>query len=223
MPPPSAHLAALPAAFYDRAVLEAARDLIGCGFSFQGVGGVIVETEAYAPGDPCSHGYRGRTARNAVMFGPPGHLYVYFTYGMHFCCNLVCGVEGVPAAVLLRALEPTSGLEVMMARRGADDRRALCSGPAKLSQALAIGLAQNGIPAWRGALLVAPRPGTGPGTLDGLTFDDPAMWRRNEPRIVATQRIGVGDDGKPWRFVDADSHYLSRPLPRRHARRGDGA
>ena len=113
--------------FYDRPVLEVARDLIGCTFLFRGMGGRIVETEAYAHDDPCCHGFRGRTARNAVMFGPPGYLYVYFTYGMHFCVNLVCEGEGIAAAVLLRALEPQAGVEQMIQRRGIADPKLLCS------------------------------------------------------------------------------------------------
>jgi len=132
--------------FYDRPVLEVARDLIGCTFLFRGMGGRIVETEAYAHDDPCCHGFRGRTARNAVMFGPPGYLYVYFTYGMHFCVNLVCEGEGIAAAVLLRALEPQAGVEQMIQRRGIADPKLLCSGPARLTQALAIGRAENGRP-----------------------------------------------------------------------------
>jgi DNA-3-methyladenine glycosylase len=186
----------LPAAFYDRPVLGVARDLIGCTFVVRGVGGRIVETEAYAHDDPCCHGFRGRTARNAVMFGPPGHLYVYFTYGMHFCVNLVCEGEGVAAAVLLRALEPQAGVEQMVQRRGTADPKLLCSGPARLTQALAIGRAENGLPAWlRG---------------DGA----PASWSLGAPRLAATPRVGVGDDPSPWRFVDADSSLLSRRLPR---------
>lgn len=198
----------LPPAFYDRPVLEVARDLVGCSFLHDGVGGRIVETEAYREDDPSSHSFRGRTARNAVMFGPPGHVYVYFTYGMHFCANLVCQREGEGAAVLLRALEPDHGLERMIERRGPvvlrgdgrADPRLLCSGPARLTQALALGRPENGLPAYRAPLVVLPRGGAVPvpGTPD--------------PRIVTTPRIGVGDDLKPWRFVDAGSPFLSRPL-----------
>ncbi len=115
-----------------------ARELVGCTFLVDGVGGVIVETEAYAPDDPASHSYNGRTARNAVMFGRPGRLYVYRSYGIHWCANVVCGDDGVGAAVLLRAVEPTSGLELMRARRGLDDVRLLAAGPGRLTQALGI-------------------------------------------------------------------------------------
>ncbi|MBM3148333.1 MAG: DNA-3-methyladenine glycosylase [Actinobacteria bacterium] len=223
----------LPAAFYDRPVLEVARDLVGCGLFFDGVGGRIVETEAYAHDDACCHGFRGRNKRNAVMFGPPGHLYVYFTYGMHFCCNLVCEEEGRAAAVLLRAIEPTQGLDVMRRRRGpiaaagrdgdAPDARVLCSGPAKLTQALAIGREQNGLPAWREPLVVTPRPGdAASGGEDGggmRARGGPyprivTMRIVAPPCIVTTPRIGVGGDTAPWRFIDADSRFLSRPLPR---------
>jgi DNA-3-methyladenine glycosylase len=211
-----------------------ARDLVGCGFFFDGVGGRIVETEAYAHDDPCCHGYRGRTERNSVMFGPPGHLYVYFTYGIHFCCNLVCEEEGRAAAVLLRAIEPTHGLDLMRRRRGpiaaggrdgdAPDARVLCSGPAKLTQALAIGREQNGLPAWCDPLVVTPRSsgvaanggGDGAGIRAG-SGPEPSIAttpRIATPRIVTTPRIGVGGDTAPWRFVDADSRFLSRPLPR---------
>ena len=200
--------------FYDRPVLEVARDLIGCTLLFDAVGGRIVETEAYAPGDRASHSFNGHTARNAVMFGPPGRLYVYFTYGMHFCANLVCEAEGVGAAVLVRALEPAAGLERMAERRGlvahrADgtvDLRLLCSGPARLTQALAIGRAENGLPAWREPLVVLPRPGASAG--------DATSWSRHAPDVATTPRIGVGDDPRPWRFVDAGSAFLSRPLRR---------
>ena len=203
----------LPIAFYDRPVLEVARDLLGCTLLYRGVGGRIVETEAYAPGDRASHSFNGRTARNAVMFGPPGHLYVYFTYGMHFCANLVCEAEGVGAAVLIRALEPLAGLERMAERRGraalrrdgTPDPRLLCSGPARLTQALGIGAAENGLPAWREHLVVLPRAGT--------RAHDPASWSRCAPQTVVTPRIGVGDDPLPWRFVDARSAFLSRPVP----------
>jgi DNA-3-methyladenine glycosylase len=194
--------AALPPAFYERPVLEVASDLVGCSFLFDGVGGRIVETEAYRQDDERSHSFIGRTRRNAVMFGPPGRLYVYFTYGMHFCCNLVCGPEGEAAAVLLRALEPRQGLELMRERRGrgalrrgVPDDRLLCSGPARLAQALGIEWTQNGLAAWIEPLVVLPRDS------------------EEAPRIAVTPRIGVGGDPKPWRFVDADSPYLSRRLP----------
>jgi DNA-3-methyladenine glycosylase len=204
----------LPPAFYDRPVLEVAPDLVGCSLLFQGIGGRIVETEAYAPGDRASHSFNGCTARNAVMFGPPGHLYVYFTYGMHFCANLVCEAEGVGAAVLVRALEPLYGLERMTERRGpvalrpdgSTDERLLCSGPARLTQALAIGRPENGLPAWRAPLIVLSRQGVTPG--------DPRGWSSGAPEMTATPRIGVGGDPQPWRFVDARSAFLSRPLRR---------
>ena len=188
----------LPQSFFVRSALEVARDLIGCTFLFEGAGGRIVETEAYRQDDPCCHGYRGRTERNAVLFGPPGHLYVYFTYGMHFCANVASEDEGVAAGVLLRALEPELGAEGMVARRGVIEPRLLASGPARLAQALGIGRAQNGLPVWEPPLAVLPR--------------DPAA---PEPRVVTTARVGVrGGDQKPWRFVDADSRFLSRPLSR---------
>lgn len=188
----------LPQSFFARSALEVAGDLIGCAFLFRGAGGRIVETEAYREDDPCCHGYRGKTARNAVLFGPPGHLYVYFTYGMHFCANTACEEEGVGAGVLLRALEAESGLDAMAARRGTSEPRLLCSGPARLAQALGIGRAHNGLPVWREPLaILPPSPGA------------PAL------EVVTTARIGVrGGDQKPWRFVDADSRFLSRPLPR---------
>jgi len=200
--------APLPVAFYDRAVLDVARDLIGCTFLFRGVGGRIVETEAYGPDDPACHAYRGQTARNAVMFGPPGRLYVYFTYGMHFCANLVCEGEGVAAAVLVRALEPQCGIEEMVTRRGVADRHLLCGGPARLCQALGIGRDENGIGACAPPLVVLPQAaGDAGGTADR---------RHGAPDIVTTKRIGISPaDGRMWRFVDAGSTFLSRPLPRR--------
>jgi len=234
--------AVLPPEFYARPVLDVARELVGCGFYHHGVGGRIVETEAYAHDDPCCHGFRGKTPRNEVMFGPPGLLYVYFTYGMHFCCNLVCEEEGRAAAVLLRAVEPLAGVELMRERRGRaasdGDPRALCSGPAKLTQALAIGREQNGLPAWRKPLVVTPptvtAPATGPSPAAAASDAGTDVASRagdashdvhgaragggstdaGAPRIVSTPRIGVGGDPSPWRFVDADSAFLSRPLPR---------
>lgn len=189
-------IARLSQSFFARSSLDVARDLIGCSFLFAGVGGRIVETEAYRQDDPPCHGYRGKTARNAVLFGPPGHLYVYFTYGMHFCSNVACERDGVAGGVLLRALEPRQGHELMAARRGLSEPRLLCSGPARLAQALAIGREHNGLPVWRDPLAILARP------------DD------DDPEVVATPRIGVGGDDKPWRFVDAHSAFLSRRLPR---------
>ena len=184
--------------FFARSALDVARDLIGCTFLFAGAGGRIVETEAYRQDDPCCHGHRGKTDRNAVLFGPPGRLYVYFTYGMHFCANVASEEEGVAAGVLLRALEPEQGVEDMVARRGMLEPRLLASGPARLAQALGIGRAQNGLPVWEPPLAILPRDSAAPA-----------------PRVVTTARIGVrGGDQKPWRFVDARSRLLSRPLPR---------
>jgi DNA-3-methyladenine glycosylase len=125
--------------FFARSVHEVAPELIGAELLLDGVGGRIVEVEAYDQEDPASHAHRGRrTARNAVMFGPPGHAYVYRSYGIHWCLNLVCAEEGIAEAVLIRALEPTTRLDLQRRRRGVDDVRALCSGPGKLCQALAI-------------------------------------------------------------------------------------
>ena len=201
--------ASLAQSFFARSALDVAGDLIGCTFLFRGAGGRIVETEAYRQDDPCCHGYRGRTARNAVLFGPPGHLYVYFTYGMHFCANVACEPEGTGAGVLLRALVPERGVGEMAGRRGVEEPRLLCSGPARLAQALGLGREHNGLPVWEAPLAILAR-GAGGGPVA-----DP-------PRIVTTARIGVRDDDqKPWRFVDADSRFLSRPLPR-PARRHQG-
>jgi DNA-3-methyladenine glycosylase len=231
--------ARLPCAFFARPVLEVARDLLGCTFLCDGVGGRLVEVEAYRADDPASHSYRGRTPRNAVMFGPPGRLYVYFTMGLHFCVNVVCEGEGHAAAVLLRALEPTAGLEAMRRRRGLDDARRLCSGPAKLTQALAVTRADDGLVACDaeggtgdGAADVgvadaaedAAASVAAPGRACFLAREDAAgrasaVWSRHAPRIVATPRIGVAAaPDTPWRFVDADSAFLSRPLPRAQRR-----
>jgi DNA-3-methyladenine glycosylase len=188
----------LPQLFFARNALAVARDLIGCTFLFGGTGGRIVEAEAYRQDDPCCHGFRGKTERNAVLFGPPGHLYVYFTYGMHYCANIATEEDGVAAGVLLRALEPAHGVEGMVERRGVIEPRLLASGPARLAQALGIGRAQNGLPVWLPPLAVLPRPSGAP-----------------HPEVVTTARIGVrGGDQKPWRFVDAASRHLSRPLSR---------
>lgn len=154
----------------------------------------IVETEAYEPHDPASHAYRGRTARNAVMFGTPGHLYVYFTYGMHHCMNAVTGPAGVGMAVLIRAAEPIEGVAEMRARRGREPMRDLCSGPAKLCQAFGVDRALNGIDLVRGPDLWIAEGTPAP----------PA-------RIVAGPRVGIRV-GKEyaWRFSVADDPFVSR-------------
>ena len=211
----------LPCAFFARPVLDVASDLVGCTFLCDGVGGRLVEVEAYrAADDPASHAYRGRTERNAVMFGPAGFLYVYFTMGLHFCVNVVCGVEGEASAVLLRALEPTAGLDVMRARRGLDDPRALSSGPAKLTQALGITRADNGAPACvdGGRFAFLARDGEEASAEEAKvapSLPSPVSGAVSTPRIAATPRIGVAAAAdRPWRFVDAASAFLSRPLPR---------
>lgn len=160
-----------------------------------GVGGTIVEVEAYGPDDPASHSYRGRTPRNGSMFGAPGTLYVYRSYGIHWCVNVACEPEGVGAAVLLRALEPTAGLEEMRTRRGAVADRQLCSGPGKLTQALAIGLRDDG-------RLLGASPftlGAPPGEVD----------------IVTTPRVGISKAADlPWRYVLRGTSWASRgPRP----------
>ena len=131
--------------FFDRPVLKVAADLIGATLTFRGVGGTIVEAEAYHHTDPAAHSFNGRTDRNAVMFGPPGYAYVYRSYGIHWCVNFVCEGEGSASAVLIRALEPTHGIAAMKRRRGMTDERLLCSGPGRLCEALGITRTQNGL------------------------------------------------------------------------------
>ena len=181
--------------FFARSVHEVAPDLIGVTLLVDGVGGRIVEVEAYDGEDPASHGFRGRTERNATMFGPPGHAYVYRSYGIHWCLNLVCDEAGRPEAALVRALEPTHRLERMRERRGVEDERALCSGPGKLCQALAITRAH-----------------------DGLALDTPPfelLAREAAPPIVTGPRIGITRATElSWRYCLAASRFLSRPLPR---------
>jgi len=177
--------------FFARSVHEVAPDLIGTTLLVDGVGGRIVEVEAYDQEDPASHAYRGRTPRNASMFGPPGHAYVYRSYGIHWCLNLVCGAEGVPEAALVRALEPTAGLDEQRRRRGRDDVRALCSGPGKLCQALAV-----------------------TGEHDGLALDRPPFRlteRRDVPEIVTGPRVGLTRATElSWRYFEEGSPYVSR-------------
>jgi DNA-3-methyladenine glycosylase len=181
--------------FFGRSVHEVAPDLIGVTLLVDGVGGRIVEVEAYDQEDPASHGHRGRTVRNAAMFGPSGHAYVYRSYGVHWCLNLVCGEDGVPEAVLIRALEPTSGLDLQRRRRGVEDVRALCSGPGKLCQALGITREHDGL------------------ALDVPPFE--LLEREEVPEIVTGPRIGITRATElSWRYMDAGSPYLSRAAPR---------
>jgi DNA-3-methyladenine glycosylase len=190
-------------AFYERDALAVARDLIGCVFVHSSAAGAaalrLVEVEAYRGSlDPGSHGYRGMTERTRVMFGPPGRLYVYFTYGMHWCANIVCGRAGECEAVLLRAGEPVAGLELMRSRRGHVPDRVLAAGPARLAQALGITGEHNGASVLRGPFGLYE---------DGLT---PAL---RAAEVTQTVRVGLGPgrgDDLPWRFVVAGHPYASR-------------
>jgi DNA-3-methyladenine glycosylase len=174
-------------------VHELAPELVGATLLVHGVGGTIVEVEAYDHEDPAAHGFRGRTARNASMFGPAGHAYVYRSYGIHWCLNFVCGLEGVPDAVLIRALEPTHGIDRMRARRGLDDPRLLCSGPGRVCQALGVTGEHDGLP------------------LDRVPFRLEA--RRAEIEVVAGPRIGITKAvDRPWRYAVAGSPFVSRPV-----------
>jgi DNA-3-methyladenine glycosylase len=172
-------------------VHEVAPELIGATLLVDGVGGRIVEVEAYDQDDPASHGFRGLTARTASMFGPPGLAYVYRSYGIHWCLNLVCAEQGRAEAALVRALEPTAGLETMRERRGVDAERALCSGPGKLCQAL--GITRD---------------------LDGRPLDEPPFElraREAEPQLAIGPRIGITRAvEQPWRYGLAGSPFLSR-------------
>lgn len=183
--------------FFDRSVHEVARELIGCTLLFNGRGGVIVETESYDEKDPACHAYVGRTPRTEVLFGPPGHAYIYRSYGIHALLNFVCEPEGRAAAVLIRALEPLYGLEEMRRARGRDSDLELCSGPGKLSRALGVELTHN-----------ARR-------LDRPPFElyAPAGDRR-EIEVVTGPRIGITKAvDYPWRFCAAGSPWVSRPRP----------
>jgi len=180
-------------AFFNRSVHQVAPDLIGATFMVDGVGGVIVEVEAYHHTEPAAHSYNGPTPRNAVMFGPAGFAYVYRSYGIHWCVNFVCEKEGSAAAVLIRALEPTHGIPAMRRRRGLHDERLLCSGPGKLTEALGITHAQNGL------------------ALDAPPF---ALYARNtEVDVVTGLRIGITKAVElPWRYGLRGSKFPSKPF-----------
>lgn len=195
VPPP---LAPLSAGFYDRPVLDVARDLVGCVVSHAGTSGVIVETEAYHDSEPACHAFVGLTTRTRPLFGPPGHAYVYRSYGIHALLNAVCEPEGVGAAVLIRALEPLDGVELMRARRGVQQLEQLCSGPGKLTQALAIELDCNDTDLSAGPVAIHERP---------------AAWRQIE--LVTGPRIGITKAVElPWRLCAHGNRHVSRPWPR---------
>lgn len=181
--------------FYARSTLEVAAALLGRTFVHESPEGItsgrIVEVEAYCgPADPGSHAFRGQTLRNSVMFGPPGHLYVYFTYGMHFCCNIVCESDGLPGALLLRAVEPVEGVELMIERRGVQRLRDVARGPARLCQAFGIDRRHNGIDLISGEIWLEPK-------------------RRLKGEVLTSRRIGLaGGLDQPWRFYE-DGPWVS--------------
>jgi DNA-3-methyladenine glycosylase len=188
--------AALDRDFFARDVHEVAPALIGATLLVDGIGGLVVEVEAYAPDDPASHSFSGPTVRNAAMFGPPGHAYVYRSYGIHWCLNLVCCEPGVGAAVLVRALQPVHGIQEMQARRQVEDDRLLCAGPGRLTEALA----------------VTDRH-------DGLALDAAPFALRSAPgpvEVARAPRVGITRAADlPWRYLLAGSPFVSRPLPSR--------
>jgi DNA-3-methyladenine glycosylase len=189
-------LSALGAEFFARPVNDVAEELVGCELRFDGVGGVIVEVEAYERSEPACHAYVGLTPRTATIFGPPGRAYVYLSYGIHSCLNFVCEPEGEAGAILIRALEPRRGIYEMRERRGRDELRDLCSGPGKLTQALGIGL-----------------------DIDGAPLDEPPFEVRAPDaewagvQVGRGPRIGITRAAElPWRYVARESRFLSRPL-----------
>lgn len=179
--------------FFDRTVHEVAPDLIGSTLLVDGIGGRIVEVEAYHHTDPAAHSFNGETPRNRVMFGPPGFAYVYRSYGIHWCLNFVCEEAGSASAVLIRAIEPTVGIGRMRQFRGLEDERQLCSGPGKLCQALDISIAYNGRP---------------------LDADPFAIYHRHETvKIVTDVRIGITKAADlPWRYGLSGSRFVSKPF-----------
>jgi DNA-3-methyladenine glycosylase len=179
--------------FFDRSVHKVAPELIGATLLVNGVGGVIVEVEAYHHSDPAAHSYRGQTERNAVMFGPPGYAYVYRSYGIHWCLNFVCEAAGSASAVLIRALEPAQGLAAMRRRRGLGEIRMLCSGPGKLCEALGVTFKHNGL------------------ALDRAPFELRARAGRID--VVTGARIGITKAVEHhWRYGLKDSTFLSKPF-----------
>jgi DNA-3-methyladenine glycosylase len=182
--------------FFARSVHHVAPELIGATLLVGGVGGRIVEVEAYHHTDPAAHSYRGQTPRNAVMFGPPGVAYVYRSYGIHWCLNFVCEPEGSASAVLVRAVEPTEGLAKMRRRRGISEERLLCSGPGRLAEAMGVTIAHNGL------------------ALDRPPFE---LYARDEEADVATGvRIGITKAADlPWRYGLKGSRFLSKPFKER--------
>lgn len=183
-----------PSGLFSRDVVAVARALIGARLTVDGVGGIVVETEAYRRDDPASHSFAGPTLRNAAMFGPAGRAYVYRSYGIHWCLNVVCGADGEGSAVLIRALQPMDGIAAMRVRRGGVADRLLCAGPGRVCQALGVGIAHDGLP------------------LDAPPFH--VAWPDAAAELQVGRRIGISKAvDTPWRFGLAGSRFLSRPFP----------
>ena len=180
--------------FFARSVHEVAPDLIGATLLVDGVGGIITEVEAYHHTEPAAHSFNGPTPRNMVMFGPPGFLYVYRSYGIHWCMNFVCEKEGSASAVLIRALEPTHGIPAMRRRRGLHDERSLCTGPGKLCEAMGVSIKHNTLPLDAPPIVV--------------------YARKHKPEIASGIRIGITKAVElPWRYGLKGSRFLSKPFP----------